>query len=289
MHPTEGFLSLFKGSFTQWVYDMLHLLLQPTLEVVLNEALGVYDNVPLSTYIDASAPSALSVVASNLIVGWLLSPLELVRTRLMVQSASPIHRKYNGTYHALKTIVREEGGLSSLYFSSYHLAPTLLKHTLDPVFRHMGLFALDRGAGIDPYDHPTTFAFGSLVWKTMAATIMLPIDTIRTRLQAQPRYSKKPTAGAAHLDFRTCVPLSPVPYTGMANCAWRIVTEEGESLKTMTKRRAVANAGDKGQQVSSAVGHYGLRGLYPGFTLQLAANVAIFGLGFFSANETEFI
>ncbi|KAJ1965859.1 hypothetical protein GGI12_000488 [Dipsacomyces acuminosporus] len=311
-HPTEGFLSLFKGAFSQWAYDMLHLLLQPTLEGLLNEMLGLYDSAPMSTYIDSSAPSALTLVGSNVIVGWLLSPLELVRTRLMIQSASPIHRKYDGAFHALKTVAREEGGLSALYFSPFHLIPTLVKHTLDPVFRNLGSFALDRVAGIDPYEHPGTFALGGLIWKTISVAIMLPVETIRTRLQAQTRYAKRISSGSSQLssskssakdkqqaasfkEFRTCVPLSTVPYTGMANCAWRIFTEEGESLRQIKKRKTPANAqaspsssdGNSKTQTVGSVGHYGLRGLYPGFTLQLVANVAIFGLGFIATEEIE--
>ncbi|KAJ1723560.1 hypothetical protein LPJ61_005817 [Coemansia biformis] len=299
-HPTEGVLSMFKGAFTQWTYDMLHLLLQPTLEGLLNEMLGLYDSAPMATYIDSTAPSALTLVASSVIVGWLLSPLELVRTRLMVQSASPIHRKYRGMVHALRTVTREEGGLSSLYFSPFHLVPTLVKHTLDPVFRSMGSFAIDRVAGIDPYDHPAAFSVGRLVWKTISVVVMLPIDTIRARLQAQPRYATKGGASSARLkskdpaddkqpelfrEFRSCVPLSPIPYTGMANCAWRIITEEGESLNAMQKRLSAAGSG-KNQYISN-VGHYGLRGLYPGIALQLVANVAIFGLDLVGTADTE--
>ncbi|KAJ2686711.1 hypothetical protein IWW39_003459 [Coemansia spiralis] len=299
-HPTEGFLSMFKGSLSQWVYDMLHLLLQPTLEGVLNEMLGLYDSAPASTYIDASAPSALTLVASSVIVGWLLSPLELVRTRLVVQSASPIHRKYRGTFHALKTVAREEGGLTALYFSPYHAVPTLVKHTLDTVFRNMGSFALDRVTGIDPYDHPTTFAIGGLVWKTISAVVMLPVDTIRTRLQAQPRYTSKAASESAPLsgsvaskgkqadrfvEYRTCVPISPVPYTGMVNCAWRIITEEGASLKQLKKRRMAAMNGE-GQRASN-VGYYGLRGLYPGISVQLMANIGVFGLSFVKVEEMD--
>ncbi|KAJ1898835.1 hypothetical protein LPJ66_002498 [Kickxella alabastrina] len=301
-HPTEGFLSMFKGTLSQWLYNMLHLLLQPTLEGVLNEMLGLYDSAPMATYIDASAPSALTLVVSNALVGWLLSPLELVRTRLMIQSASPIHRKYSGTFHALKTVMKEEGGLMSLYFSPFHMVPSLLKHTLDPVFRDMGSFALDRVAGIDPYDQPTTFALGGLIWKTMSAAVMLPIDTIRTRLQAQTRYvsklkGSKPLGSSAvagkdsFKEFRTCVPLSEVPYTGMGNCAWRMVTEEGESLGQMKKRQAAVMMaimnGDDMKAQRMQVGQYGLRALYPGITLQLVANVAIFGLSFISTDEME--
>ncbi|KAI8322088.1 mitochondrial carrier [Martensiomyces pterosporus] len=308
-HPTEGFLSLFKGAFSQWAYDMLHLLLQPTLEGLLNEMLGLYDSAPISTYVDSSAPSVLTLIGSNVVVGWLLSPLELVRTRLMIQSASPIHRKYNGTLHALKAVAREEGGLAALYLSPFHLIPTLIKHTLDPVFRNLGSFALDRVAGIDPYDQPTTFALGGLIWKTISVAVMLPVDTVRARLQAQTRYTVRTSSGSSQLsaskrdsgkgkqtetfrEFRTCVPLSTVPYTGMANCAWRIFAEEGESLRQLKKRRAAAakaslNGDDERSRLVSNVGHYGLRGLYPGFTLQLVANVAIFGLGFISTDDMD--
>ncbi|KAJ2783129.1 hypothetical protein H4R18_001877 [Coemansia javaensis] len=300
-HPTEGVLSLFKGAFAQWAYDMLHLLLQPTLEGLLNEALGLYDSAPAATYIDASAPSALTLVVSSVAVGWLLSPLELVRTRLAVQSASPIHRKYRGVAHALRTIAREEGGLAALYLSPFHLVPTLVKHALDSVFRNMGSFAIDRVAAIDPYDHPAAFAVAGLLWKTVSAVVMLPIDTVRTRLQAQPRYTARAAYAPATAttttksgkgddadrfrEFRTCVPVSPVPYTGMVNCAWRIISEEGESLAAMQRRRQAAPA--PGPATEGVARYYGLRGLYPGLTLQLAANVAIFGLGLLGSDEVE--
>ncbi|KAJ1934421.1 hypothetical protein EC988_008816, partial [Linderina pennispora] len=260
--PTEGVLSLFKGSFTQWAYDMLHLLLQPTLEGAMNELLGLYDSAALGAYIDAGAPSALTLVASHVIVGWLLAPLEVVRTRLAVQSASPVHRKYRGTLHALRTAAREEGGLVGLYVRAAHVTATLVKHALDPVFRSMGAFVLGR-AGIDAYDHPTSFALGGLAWKTLAAVVMLPIDTVRTRLMAQPKYERRQDG---FREFRTCVARSPVPYTGMANCAWRIVSEEGESLPSLQRRRAAmararaAGDADKAERLGR-VGHFGLRGL----------------------------
>ncbi|KAJ1858055.1 hypothetical protein GGH12_003908 [Coemansia sp. RSA 1822] len=258
-HPTEGVLSVFKGAFTQWTYDMLHLLLQPTLEGALNEALGVYDGS------GDAATGALTLVASMVVVGWALSPLELVRTRLVVQAASPIHRKYRGVVHALRTVAREEGGLRALYFSPFHLVPTLVKHTLDAVFRGLGAPAINLIANVDEFDHPTMFACCGLAWRTLSAVVMLPIDTVRTRLQAQPRYTQVKD------DFRTCVPLAR-PYTGMANCLWRVVAEDGRGVKQMRDR-------------ASNVGHYGLRGLYPGLSVQVMANFLVFGLGFIGADD----
>ncbi|KAJ1835064.1 hypothetical protein LPJ63_001422 [Coemansia sp. RSA 2711] len=262
--PTEGMLSMFKGALTRWIHNMLDLLLQPTLEGVLNEALGLYE----AAYVD-SAPTALTLVASSVVVGWLLSPLEVVYTRLIVQSGSPLHRKYRGITHALRTIVHEEGGLRALYLSPYHLVPTLIKHALDPIFANLGALAIDR-AGIDAYDRPALFAAAGLAWKSLAAIVMLPIDTVRARLHAQPRYVRR--GKEEFREFRTCVPTTKVPYTGMANCMWRVIAEEGESLPRLRRR---IQSGDGG-----GVGHYGLRGLYPGLTLHLMVNVFVFGLGF---------
>ncbi|KAJ2831704.1 hypothetical protein J3B01_005197 [Coemansia erecta] len=258
-HPTEGALSVFKGAFTQWTYDMLHLLLQPTLEGALNEALGVYDGS------GDAVTGALTLVASVVAVGWALSPLELVRTRLVVQAASPIHRKYRGVIHTLRTVAREEGGLRSLYFSPFHLIPTLVKHTLDAVFLGLGANAINVITNVDAYEHPNMFACCELLWRTLSAVVMLPIDTVRTRLQAQPRYTQK------EVEFRTCVPLAR-PYTGMANCLWRVVAEEGRGVKQMREK-------------ASNVGHYGLRGLYPGLSVQVMANFLVFGLGFIGADD----
>ncbi|KAJ2450163.1 hypothetical protein EV183_004477 [Coemansia sp. RSA 2336] len=266
--PTEGVLSLFKGSMTQWIYDVLHVLLQPSLEALLGEMLGAYDT--------ASAAGAVALVASNIVVGWLLSPLELVRTRLVVQSASPLHRKYNGPLHALRLISREEGGLRSIYFSPYHLIPTLMRHSLYAGFRDLGSTCIEF-AGIDPYDRPAAFASAGLVWKTLALLVMLPIDTARARLQAQPRYARRSSQGKGDFrEFRPCVAVSSVPYTGMANCMWRIIAEEGASLKQLRK---------SADAPTSNVGHYGLRGLYPGLSLQLMLNAVAFGLGFIGDDD----
>ncbi|KAJ1849476.1 hypothetical protein LPJ73_003720 [Coemansia sp. RSA 2703] len=285
--PTEGALSVFKGAFTQWTYSLLHLLLQPTLEGVMNELLGV-SFASSAVYIDEAAPSALTLVASHALVGWLLSPLELLRTRLQIQSSSPVHRKYRGMLSGLRTVLHEEGGVRQLYFGAYHLVPTLVKHSLDAVFRNMGAFFIDRVCMVDSYERPAAYSVAGLVWKTLAALVMLPVDTVRARLMAQPRYRNKGAVGFR--EFRTCVPLAPVPYRGMADCLWRMVAEEGESLEKMRERRrkalrAAADGDEERARALGSVGRYGLRALYPGITLQLAANVAIFGLGFITTDE----
>lgn len=79
--PHEGWRSLFKGQYTNWIYEISHLFLQPTLEGSLNDMFDLYDDTIPLVHLDHVGPNLATLVASNLIVGFILSPLELIRTR----------------------------------------------------------------------------------------------------------------------------------------------------------------------------------------------------------------
>lgn len=79
--PHEGWRSLFKGQYTNWLYEISHLFLQPTLEGTLNDMFDLYDDTIPLVHLDHVGPNLATLVASNLIVGFILSPLELIRTR----------------------------------------------------------------------------------------------------------------------------------------------------------------------------------------------------------------
>jgi hypothetical protein len=79
--PHEGWRSLFKGQYTNWLYEISHLFLQPTLEGTLNDIFDLYDDTIPLVHLDHVGPNLATLVASNLIVGFILSPLELIRTR----------------------------------------------------------------------------------------------------------------------------------------------------------------------------------------------------------------
>ncbi|OLY80614.1 Mitochondrial substrate carrier family protein B [Smittium mucronatum] len=240
-HPTEGFLSLFKGAFSKWMYEMLHLLLQPTLESLINESTGVYEDSSLLQYNDTGATSIFALMASHLVVGYLLSPLEIVRTRLSVQSLSPIHRKYNGILDCLKKINSEEGGLiMGVYLNPFHAIPAFVQHTVNPFFSNFGNVIFSRVLDLDPYMDPFKLNVASLFWRLSQLFVSLPVDTVRKRLMAQPNYkfigNGSVSPDEKFREFKTVVKISSVPYTGMINCAWRVVTEEGDSgLRANTK------------------------------------------------------
>ncbi|OMJ19638.1 hypothetical protein AYI69_g6548 [Smittium culicis] len=329
-HPTEGTLSLFKGSFSRWAYEMLHLLLQPTIESVINESTGVYDDSLSLQFNDTGTTSIFAIMASHLIVGYLLSPLEIVRTRLSVQSLSPIHRKYNGVFDCLKKINSEEGGIiSGVYLNPFHVIPALIQHTINPFFSSMGNVVFSKLLDLDPYMDPIKLSLASLFWRLSQLFISLPVDTIRKRLMAQPNYKfigNGSTASRSKFkEFKTVVRISPFPYTGMINCAWRVITEEGaitnkpnfkdipnkQAPYEYRKRSSAERSGykrDSGirpdssssksarssqqtyqfeQQTSYSVGSWGLRGLYPGLISSVALNLSIFGLRIISSDIDE--
>src|SRR4051794_22347732 len=69
------------GHIAHWTYEMLHMLLQPTLEGTLNDMFSLPDETIPLVHLDAPLPNVATLVVSHLVIGVLLSPLELVRTR----------------------------------------------------------------------------------------------------------------------------------------------------------------------------------------------------------------
>ncbi|KAL1920393.1 uncharacterized protein VTP21DRAFT_770 [Calcarisporiella thermophila] len=220
-HPDEGWRSLFKGQFTDWLYEMMQLFLQPSIEGSLNDSFGLYDDAVPFEHLDNAGPNIATLVSSHLIVGVLLSPIELVRTRLIVQTASKKHRKYKGLLDALRTITAEEG-LTHLYFGS-HLLPTLLYHTLGPLITTTTPLIIERVMGISSEESPILYGLAQFGLSTLELLVTLPLDTIRKRLQLQRKARVRDGR-----ELETVVEVRQAPYSGMIDCAKKMIREEGE-------------------------------------------------------------
>jgi hypothetical protein len=185
---------------------------------------------------------------------------------MQIQSASPLQRKYKGPFHALTTIIHEEGGIKGLYLS-HNLLPTILYHTITPLLQNTTPLIIDRVFRISANESPFLYSLAELGLNTLEVIITLPLDTIRKRLQCQIRTR---TPGNKH--FETVVATRPVPYTGVANAAYCIIREEGgrsDNKKKGTK---------KSLQGRSILTDWSLRGLYHGFNMQCTSNVIMFFL-----------
>ena len=246
-----------------------------------------------SPYLFAGTPSSLLLpVASHLITGILLSPLDLVRTRLIVQSFSESHRTYTGPVDALRRITEEEGGIRGLYFHPHLLIPAVIDNTLRPLMS-LGLPPLIASrflpGALSPEVNPVSWGVVEFVSTTVGLMVSLPFETIRRRLQVQTRGTARP--------LRTCVETRPMPYNGVVDAMWHILTEERSDLPIRRrkrksikgKERAEENAGENELEMDDAPPsswrHTGLGQLYRGLGVRISASVIVLLLGILSGGD----
>ncbi|KAJ6574723.1 mitochondrial carrier domain-containing protein [Mycena capillaripes] len=282
----EGWLALWKGLLTSCLTEVLSSTFQPIIRGLLQALL-------LPTTAVFYHPPMFLPVLSHLIMGFILSPLDLVRTRLIVQSFSSRHLTYTGPFDALSRILREEGGLKGIYLHPHLLIPTIIDNTLPPIVSFIlpGLLASYVGVQITEDANPIAWGFAELAGSCLGLLITLPFETVRRRLQVQVRGTAKPIKG--------CVELRPAPYNGVVDAFWHILTEERSDLPiTRQKRKRRPSKGkeragaeeqppaqdgeDQGWMRSTGLGQ-----LYRGLGMRLGASIIMFGLALFSGDEAD--
>jgi fusion and transport protein UGO1 len=247
-------------------------------------------------------PSRLVLsLASHVLTGVLLSPLDLVRTRLIVQSSHPSHKTYAGPIYALRSAIQQEGGIRALYTHPSYFIPALLDNALRPLLTLSTPILLHRWLGIEEDTHPMSYALASCACACAALVVTLPVETIRRRMQVQ-SHGAGGTRG-----IQACIELSPRPYAGVLDTAWRIIKEERAIPRRRIRRSsrsrrgsAASNAGRdsfKGKEREDATineneeeeleddgwfASTGIAQLYRGFSMGLTANAVVFALGAFS-------
>ncbi|KAI0639082.1 mitochondrial carrier [Trametes polyzona] len=287
----EGWLALWKGLLTTAVQNALVSALQPLIYSLLQSIFSSIIPSLSSPYgPELGSTSVLLPVASQVLTGFLLSPLDLVRTRLIVQSSVARHRTYSGPIDALRQILAQEGGVRGVYLHPHLLVPTLLECTLRAlvpltlpglVAAHVGL-----GAHISPETHPVQWNIAELLGGVAGSLVLLPFETVRRRLQVQPRGSARP--------LKACVELRPAPYNGLVDAFWHILTEERSDLplkphrrrhrrRESTKAKGKAREGapveeNVPEESESWLKHTGIGQLYRGLGMRIGASVLVFVL-----------
>ncbi|KAJ3094841.1 hypothetical protein HDU97_007534 [Phlyctochytrium planicorne] len=261
---TEGFLSLWKGCNAQWFHDLGAMILQPSFESFITDVYGMQDEVIPLVHVENVGPYLTTLVASYTISEMVLSPLELIRTRMIAQTLHPVHKKYQNVYDGLQKVVKEEG-FSSLYLNRA-VIPTFLYYVLQSSFRFGTQLFLERALSLSVEDTPILYKCGEFGLKTLELLLLLPLETVRRRIYCQiSKASEKP--------LETVVFSNRLPYTGFLDCLRRLMTEE-----TASKRRKKAGARvEKKDSFSWSLGP-----LYRGFRLRLFANASIILLRSFS-------
>jgi len=226
-------------------------------------------NLLISVFPYTPHSSAILVpVLSHLCTGFLLSPLDLVRTRLIAQSASNPFRTYAGPIDALSQILRDEGGLRTVYFHPQLLFPVLLEHSLRPYMTLTLPYFFGRLIGINE-DRPLGWMFVEFIAGCTGLLVTLPVETIRRRLQIQMRGNRKPLS--------TCVHTRRKPYFGIVDAFWRILSEECSDGYPSSSQPA-ARRREEQTQSQSWYSRHGLGQLYRGFGMGVGAHALVFGL-----------
>ncbi|POW00254.1 hypothetical protein PSHT_13148 [Puccinia striiformis] len=223
----EGFLGLWKGQLTAFIIDTISSKLQPIL-----------------------LSGLFLLVGSYTITGLLLAPLDLIRTRLIVQSSQLRHRKYSGPINAFQQIVKDEGGIRNLFLDSTLLFPALLDNLVRPLIHLATPLIIDRVIGIDRVQEPLRFGLAEFGISSLGLLLVLPLETVRKRLQLQSRHPSPQL-------LKACVRLRPVPYNGIVEGFYRIITEE----------------------------KHGFWGLFRGLNVGITANFVVFILSLIGSNN----
>ncbi|RKP22923.1 hypothetical protein SYNPS1DRAFT_25141 [Syncephalis pseudoplumigaleata] len=190
---------------------------------------------------------------------------------MIAQTSQPQHRRYSNPIQALVDIISGEhrGSLWSLYFTPSLLIPTVVVYTVTPILRHAAPLIIDRCFGITAADAPARFALWELGLNTAGLAIIRPVETIRRRLQVQ--------AYGGGRALETCVAVGH-SYHGFWDCFYRIVTEEGgkRTPRPPPHRHRASAAGPPTEKLApvSWWDSWGIQGLYRGFMVDTALNVA---------------
>lgn len=183
----EGWLGLWKGSFTTFIMDACGQIIQPVITTILSFFVpSALTPLPLP-YAPNPYRSLALLLASHLLTGVIVSPLDLIRTRLIAQSTLPPHRKYSSPWNALRQILSEEGGWRTTYFHPNLLIPTVLDYIFRPLFSLGAPLFIEHKLRLDPASSPVRYSLAEFSISTASLLVTLPIETVRRRLQLQAR------------------------------------------------------------------------------------------------------
>ncbi|KJK75113.1 hypothetical protein H634G_09459 [Metarhizium anisopliae BRIP 53293] len=220
----DGAWGVWKGSNATFLYTVLQSLLEnwsrSFLSAIFNVPdLGVKDDIDRLIDIASPYPWASLFVAATAAVatGVLLSPLDIVRTRLIMTPISKGQRRTLATLRALP----------SYLCPSAIAIPTVLNSLIHPLLTLSTPLVLRTRFLIDSQVSPMTFSVAKFFASSAAILIKLPIETTLRRGQmavlSSPDYIK--ALGGTEQKLDTIVPIGR--YNGTIGTMYHIASEEG--------------------------------------------------------------
>ncbi|KAK9443622.1 Mitochondrial carrier domain protein [Metarhizium brunneum] len=259
----DGAWGVWKGSNATFLYTVLQSLLEnwsrSFLSAIFNVPdLGVKDDIDRLIDIASPYPWASLFVAATAAVatGVLLSPLDIVRTRLIMTPISKGQRRTLATLRALP----------SYLCPSAIAIPTVLNSLIHPLLTLSTPLVLRTRFLIDSQVSPMTFSVAKFFASSAAILIKLPIETTLRRGQmavlSSPDYIK--ALGGAEQKLDTIVPIGR--YNGTIGTMYHIASEEGTRQNPAISNPAAkkGKAKTKSFQPTHIKGQ-GLEGLWRGW------------------------
>ncbi|EAQ86341.1 hypothetical protein CHGG_07594 [Chaetomium globosum CBS 148.51] len=259
----EGAWGVWKGSNATFIYSVLQSLLENWSRSLLSALFNVPDlgvRHDMDRLVDIASPypwASLCVAAAAAVVtGLILSPLDLVRTRLVITSTGSRARRTLSTLRSLP----------SYLCPAPLLVPTVLHSLIHPLLTLSTPLVLRTHFMIDRELAPTTFSIAKFCSSTVALLLKLPLETVLRRGQAAvlrseaylhaleapaaptTKGSKRAAETETELELETVVPLGT--FRGFFGTMYAIVHEEGShALPPPPSAVAPVQKGKKGKTV----------------------------------------
>ncbi|KAJ9106401.1 hypothetical protein QFC21_001547 [Naganishia friedmannii] len=291
--PSEGLPALWKGQLITTIHSVLSNNIQPIVHTFLlislppavaRVELNAELELPLTSHPHPALPLGLHV-AAHLLTHVFLSPLELLKTRLIVQPSSLPESK--SSLSLLRDAVNREGGFTGLYLHSHLIIPAILEHTLRPVLTLSIPLLIERQLNITPDVSPVTYSMLDLGLGLASLLVILPVETVRKRLQLQDRSfvdeDEDEDVLARKHQRKSIVRLRTKPYHGVVEAIWRIITEETTAVPRKRRRKSRGAESVAVKEGAQGGRFDGVRQLYRGFGMAAGAHLTVFALGLVSA------
>jgi fusion and transport protein UGO1 len=263
LYETSGAVGLWRATNCTFLYSILLRTTDSFLRSLLLALFGLPDlagpeNGGMTPGIASAGMSGLdlsdspSPIASLVVVGLasclsglLLSPLDLVRTRLIVSPAS----------HPPRGVLSNLKRLPSLILPSKLWLPTALYHSLPQLFSTSMPQILRRQFHLAPETAPTLWSVAAFSTSLSELFIRLPLETIVRRSQVN--YLKESSNDLPLI-------VEPAPYLGIGGTVYSILYSEGETKTKDAKGmiRIRKGQGSAGLVRGWRVGFWGLVGVW---------------------------
>ncbi|RCI16198.1 hypothetical protein L249_2111 [Ophiocordyceps polyrhachis-furcata BCC 54312] len=250
---------VWKGSNATFLYTVLQSLLEnwsrSFLSAVMNVPdLGVKEDIDRLVDIASPYPWASLFVAGSAAIatGVLLSPLDLVRTRLIMTPQTDGQRRTLASLRALP----------SYSCPSAIALPTVLNSLIHPILTLSTPLVLRTRFMIDSQISPLTFSVAKFLASSAAILIKLPIETVLRRGQMAVLSTEEyvNALSGKGKEMKTIVPIGK--YDGILGTMHHIASEEG--MREVSTTSAKARARGRTLQPTYRKGQ-GLDGLWRGW------------------------